>query len=154
MQLFGTTGQKFLPCPGTKGQRDELKILPRARTGRDSQSKHEMRHGTGKGFDNLSRDRPGRDFDSLDRPVPENPRTNPGQKGRRTKKNGGVCPGIFAAALLLGQRDSRTRNLFLSRDKGTSGRPVPVCPGTSRGTSRPVETLRESNSLYIQLMEV
>ena len=30
---------------------------------------------------------------------------------------------------------------FLSRDKGTTGRPVPVCPGTSRGTSRPVETL-------------
>ena len=28
-QLFGTTGQKFLPCPGTKGQRDKLKILPR-----------------------------------------------------------------------------------------------------------------------------
>ena len=38
MQLFGTTGQKFPPCPGTKGQRDELKILPRDRTGRDSQN--------------------------------------------------------------------------------------------------------------------
>ena len=25
----GTTGQKFLHCPGTKGQRDKLKILPR-----------------------------------------------------------------------------------------------------------------------------
>jgi hypothetical protein len=31
----GTTGQKFLHCPGTKGQRDKLKILPRDGTGRD-----------------------------------------------------------------------------------------------------------------------
>ena len=37
MQIFGTTGQKFLPCPGTKGQRDKLKILPRDGTSRDSQ---------------------------------------------------------------------------------------------------------------------
>ena len=29
MQLFGTKGQKFLHCHGTKGQRDKLKILPR-----------------------------------------------------------------------------------------------------------------------------
>ena len=29
MQLLGTKGQKFHPCPGTKGQRDKLKILPR-----------------------------------------------------------------------------------------------------------------------------
>ena len=41
----GTTGQKFLYCPGTKGQRDKLKILPRDGTGRDSQ--------------NLGRDGPG-----------------------------------------------------------------------------------------------
>ena len=34
----GTTGQKFLYCPGTKGQRDKLKILPRDGTGRDSQN--------------------------------------------------------------------------------------------------------------------
>ena len=32
----GTTGQKFLHCPGTKGQRDKLKFLPRDGTGRDS----------------------------------------------------------------------------------------------------------------------
>ena len=38
MQLFGTKGQKFLPCPGTKGQRDKLKILPRDRTGGESQN--------------------------------------------------------------------------------------------------------------------
>ena len=31
MQLFGSKGQKFLHCPGTKGQRDKLKILPRDR---------------------------------------------------------------------------------------------------------------------------
>ena len=34
-KLFGT---KFLHCPGTKGQWDKLKILPRAGTGRDSQN--------------------------------------------------------------------------------------------------------------------
>ena len=31
----GTTGQKFLHCPGTKGQRDKLKLLPRDETGQD-----------------------------------------------------------------------------------------------------------------------
>ena len=31
----GTKGQKFLHCPGTKGQRNKLKILPRNRPGRD-----------------------------------------------------------------------------------------------------------------------
>ena len=41
----GTPGQKFLHCPGTKGQRDKLKILPREGTGRD--------------FDRLSRPVPG-----------------------------------------------------------------------------------------------
>ena len=38
MKLFGTTGQKFHHCPGTKGQQDKLKILPRDGTGRDSQN--------------------------------------------------------------------------------------------------------------------
>ena len=38
MQLFGTTGRKFLHCPGTKGQWDKLKILPRDGTGWDSQN--------------------------------------------------------------------------------------------------------------------
>ena len=51
MQLFGTKGQKFLHCPGTKGQRDKLKILPRDGTGRD--------------FDRLSRPVPGRDTGQL-----------------------------------------------------------------------------------------
>ena len=33
VQLFGTKGQKFLHCPGTKGQWDKLKILPRGTAG-------------------------------------------------------------------------------------------------------------------------
>ena len=54
MQLFGTTGQKFPPCPGTKGQRDKLKILPRDGTGRDSQNSGrdgpgQPKSGTGRG---------------------------------------------------------------------------------------------------------
>ena len=54
MQLFGTTGQKFLHCPGTKGQRDKLKILPRDGTGRDSQNlgrdgPGQPKSGTGRG---------------------------------------------------------------------------------------------------------
>ena len=55
MQLFGTTGQakilsrdkgtmgqKFLHCPGTKGQWDKLKILPRAGTGRAGTVRYEI----------------------------------------------------------------------------------------------------------------
>ena len=38
VQLFGTKGHKFLHCPGTKEQRDKLKILPRDGMGRDSQN--------------------------------------------------------------------------------------------------------------------
>ena len=46
MQLFGTKGQKFLPCPRTKGLRDKLKILPRVGPGWDGISKS----GTGCGM--------------------------------------------------------------------------------------------------------
>jgi hypothetical protein len=56
VQLFGTTGQKFLHCPGTKGQRDKLKILPRDGTGRDSQNSG--RDGTAK-MQNGTRDKTG-----------------------------------------------------------------------------------------------
>ena len=35
VQLFGTKGQKFPSCPGTKGQRDKLKFFPWDGTGRD-----------------------------------------------------------------------------------------------------------------------
>ena len=54
MKLFGTTGQKFHHCPGTKGQRDKLIILPRDGTGRDSQNPGrdgpgQPKTGTGRG---------------------------------------------------------------------------------------------------------
>ena len=50
----GTKGQKFYRCPGTKGQRDKLKILPRDGTGRDSQNSGrdgpgQQKSGTGRG---------------------------------------------------------------------------------------------------------
>jgi hypothetical protein len=47
VQLFRTKEQKFLPCPGTKGQRDKLKILPRDGIGRDFDSL--SRPGTSRG---------------------------------------------------------------------------------------------------------
>ena len=40
-----------------------------------------------------------------------------------------------------GTKGHQDKNFVLSRDKGTTGRPVLVCPGLSRGTFRPVETL-------------
>ena len=54
MKLFGTTGQKFHHCPGTKGQRDKLKILTWDGTGRDSQNPGrdgpgQPKNGTGRG---------------------------------------------------------------------------------------------------------
>ena len=56
----------------------------------------------------------------------------PGQKS---------LPRDFCTCPCPGTKGQRDRETFLSRDKGTTGRPVPVCPGTSRGTSRPLETL-------------
>ena len=56
MNLFGTTGQIFRRCPGTKGQRDKLKILPRDGTGRYSQNTG--RAGTAKNRDRM-RDKTG-----------------------------------------------------------------------------------------------
>ena len=58
----GTTGQKFLYCPGTKGQRDKLKILPRDGTGRDSQNlgrdvPGQPKSGTGRAGTAKNRDR-------------------------------------------------------------------------------------------------
>ena len=47
MGLFRTKGQKFLHCPGTKGQQDKLKILPWHETGRYSLSKSGTGHGMG-----------------------------------------------------------------------------------------------------------
>merc|ERR1712008_199162 len=89
VQLFGTKGQKFLHCPGTKGQRDKLKILPRDGPGRD--------------FDILPWDGPGRDkiltfCQGTGRdgilpvfPVPECLGTATGQKGKKCKKNQKIC---------------------------------------------------------------
>jgi hypothetical protein len=51
VQLFGTKGQKFPSCPGTKGHRDKLKFFPWDRTGRD--------------IERLSRDVPGRDSGTI-----------------------------------------------------------------------------------------
>ena len=68
---------------------------------------------------------------------------------RGTSRDRGSCPGIFAAALVPGQRDSGTRKLFLSRDKGTAGQGNFFVPGQrDNGTSRPLETLIQTN-LYI-----
>ena len=103
MQLFGTTGQKFPPCPGTKRQRDELKILPRDGTGRDSQ--------------NSGRDGPGQ------------PKSGTGHGTKRDRAEKDVLKREndvlkqFTPALVPGHRDTGTR-FFLSRDKGTTGRPV------------------------------
>ena len=63
MQLFGTAGRAKLFSPGTKGQRDKLKILPRDGTGRDSQ--------------NSGRDGPGQSKSG----------TGPGTKRDRAKKD-------------------------------------------------------------------
>ena len=40
MQLFETTKQKFLHCPGTKEQRDKLKFMPRVGTEQDRTSQN------------------------------------------------------------------------------------------------------------------
>ena len=39
MHLLGKKGQKFLHCPGIKGQGDKLKILPRDGTGQAGTAK-------------------------------------------------------------------------------------------------------------------
>ena len=54
VQFFGTKGQKFHHCPGTKGQRDKLKNLSRDGTGRVGTAK--IRDGTGR-----DSQKPGRD---------------------------------------------------------------------------------------------
>ena len=90
MQLFGTTGQKFLHCPGTKGKRDKVKILPRDRTGRDSQNSGrdgpgQPKSGTVRGTEEfvpehlllpLSRDTGTRFFLSWDKGTKGNPNLN------------------------------------------------------------------------------
>ena len=51
-KLFGTKGQKSLHCPGTKGQRDKLKILPGTRqagTAKIRDGPGQPNSGTGRG---------------------------------------------------------------------------------------------------------
>ena len=144
MQLFGTKGQKFLHCPKTKGRRNELKILPEARTayqnlGRDKTRDNQyfsvkIREGTG--FPVFSCFRTS--FPVLEHLLTVLERLFPfffffwesdfvpGQKSLSQDFFSCICPGT------KGQRD---KELFLSRDKGTTGRPILDCPGTSFGTS-------------------
>ena len=52
-----------------------------------------------------------------------------------TSRDRGFCPGTFAPALVPGQRDSGTGKTFLSRDKGTTGRPGLSRDVPSRGNT-------------------
>jgi hypothetical protein len=173
VQLFGTKGQTFPSCPGTKGQRDKLKFFPWDRTGRD--------------IERLSRDVPGRDSGTIiyisftrstyfqkktwffcgwvlffesktgkgrsktgkgpsktEKDVLKQERIFKNRKmkfknrkmkfkNRKMKFNNrksghffwkllsrdrGVCPGIFAPALVPGQRDTGTRKFIFPRTKG------------------------------------
>ena len=79
-----------------------------------------------------------------------------------TSRDREFCPGTFAPALVPGQRDTgtgkfffvpgqrdnRTGKLFCPGTKGQQNVPsrfVPLCPRTSCGTSRPLETLDETH---------
>ena len=129
-------------------QCDKLKILPRDRTGWDSQTKSGKGRGTGQGFEILPQDGPGRDFDSLSHPGIS--QDNKGEKGKKNKKRENLkkkkLSWDFFCWSCHGTKGQQTRKLFcprtkgrqdketfLSWDKGTMGRPVPVCPGTSLG---------------------
>ena len=119
----GTKGQKFLHCPGTKGQQDKVKKNLWEGPRRDFCVVPQ--EGTGWNFDILAQDGPGWDFDS--------PNVAGQPHGTEGKKE--VCPRIFAATLVPGQTDSGTRKLFLSWDNGTMGCPVPDFLGTFLGNS-------------------
>jgi hypothetical protein len=69
VQLFGTNGQKFLHCPGTKVQEDKLKMLPRDRPGQPIKIR------------DRTWDRTVQDFDSLSHPVLQD-KTGQSIKGR------------------------------------------------------------------------
>ena len=49
---------------------------------------------------------------------------------------------------------SARKETFLTWDKGTTGRPVTDYPGTSRGTSSPLETLVLDKVISSQLLFV
>ena len=157
MQLFGTKGQKFLLCPGTKGQRDELKILQRDGPGRDSLSNSGTGHRTGRykiltacpvPQDKTGQSRKGhskteKECSKTVKDVLKQKRTS--KTGKDVLKQENDIPGqrkLFRdreTFFVPGQRDigtrklffvpgQRDREIFLSRDEGTTGRPVPNCP--------------------------
>ena len=91
MQLFGTKGQKFLHCPGTKGQQDKLKILPRDGTGRDSHNSGQRDRssfivpGQRDKLKILPRDGMGRDSQNPGRDGPGQPKTGTGRGTKRDR---------------------------------------------------------------------
>ena len=151
MPLFKTKGQKFLHCPRTEGQRDKLEIMPWDGTGcrkslffcqnlgwdgtakiwdetRDKTGQSRKgRSKTGKRCSKTENDVLKQEKDVLKQEIWSFYLKNFNSFCPGTSRDRGFCPGTFAPALVPGQRDTGTRKFF--------------CPGTSRGTSRPLETL-------------
>ena len=95
MQLLETKGQKFLHCPGTKGKRDKLKILPRDGGGRDGPGQPvKIRDRT---RDRI-RDGTVPDFDSLSRPVPQD-KTGQSRKGHSETGKGRSKTDLFVGVV-------------------------------------------------------
>ena len=173
VQLFRKKGQKFLHCPGKKGQRDKLNILLQDSLSKSGTGRRKGRllffcqnpgQATGQSllFSMISCVRTS--FPVLERPfLFQNIlfcfetsffcfRTSfscflcsfekvilsqdiPGQRSLFQYFCSCLCPGT------KGQQD---KGPFLSWNKGTTGRLVQDCPGTSRRTSPPLETLVSS----------
>ena len=106
MHLLGKKGQKFLHCPGIKGQGDKLKILPRDGTGQAGTAK--IRDTADRDSQNL--DRTEKDFLKQENDVlkQENDVLKQEIWAYFWKNFNSFCPGIFTPA----------------RDKGTAGCPM------------------------------
>ena len=101
----------------------------------------------GRNFDILPWDEPGRDFDSLSRLFLQYPRTAMGQTEKKSKKirilgkkkNLKIFDFIrlYLMFFVPGQKDSGTRKLFLSLDKGTAGQGNFFVPGCTVGCPVP-----------------
>ena len=136
MQLFGRQGQKFLHCPGMKGQRDKLKILPRDGTGRDGTGRDGILTGCPVPSRDVPRDKITIYFAYLCRFQRKISKKISKKKfflanfghllailSRGTSWDRGFCPGTFAPALVPGQRDngvSHTKaitSLFIFRQR-------------------------------------
>ena len=138
MQLFGTKVQKFLHCSRTKGQRDKFKILPQAGTDRDSLSKSGTGPRTGQSlfFSMISCFRTS--FPVLKRPFSILEILSCFRMSFSCLRmsfscflvfwKSDFCPGIFAPALVSGQRDNKTRKYF--------------CPRTSHPLETQLDTLK------------